>query len=108
MHVVDGVEMVDVREAARLASRSPETIRRWVWSGKVHAVKDGTKLLIPRREVELQAVPEGGESRSTMTLAEWIAVRDERVARRPAATPGASARDILLEERYERGYGAGS
>lgn len=107
MHVVDGVEMVDVREAARLASRSPETIRRWVWSGKVHAIKDGTKLLIPRRDIEPVATGAVAESAAGMTLAEWVEMLDAR-ALRESGPPGPSAVDLLLEERYERGEGAGS
>lgn len=107
MHVVDGVEMVDVREAARLASRSPETIRRWVWAGKVHAVKYGTKLLIPRREVEPADAADVAERASGMTFVEWADLVQARAVKRPGPSEP-SAQDLLLEERYERGYGAGS
>ncbi|MCX6397188.1 MAG: helix-turn-helix domain-containing protein [Propionibacteriales bacterium] len=97
MHVVDGVEMVDVREAAALASRSPETIRRWVWSGKVTATKYGTKLLIPRS----QFAPSEVAPPSGPTLAEWAAGIAARATERPW-TPGPSASDLLLEDRAER------
>lgn len=107
MHVVDGVEMVDVREAARLASRSPETIRRWVWSGKVHAVKYGTKLLIPRREVEPAETGEMSERSAGMTLSEWADMVQARAVRR-GGVPGPSAADLVLEDRERRSNGADS
>lgn len=103
MHVVDGVEMVDVREAAALAHRSPETIRRWVWSGKVNAIKYGTKLLVPRVAV---APPAPSEPPHQLTLSEWIAWSDGLRSAR-ATGPGQSAADLILEDRDERGGRAG-
>ncbi len=97
--------MVDVREAAALASRSPETIRRWVWSGKVASIKYGTKLLVRRSDVAPSEVPTAGAG---TTLAEWAATVAARAAADGGPTPGPSGRDLLLEDRYERGYGAGS
>lgn len=35
-----------VPEAARRAGRSPETIRRWIWSGRLPAVKIGNQHVI--------------------------------------------------------------
>lgn len=52
MVVVDGVEMIDVREAAALAGRTPETVRRWVWSGRLACRRSGNRLLIARADVE--------------------------------------------------------
>jgi excisionase family DNA binding protein len=64
-----------VPEAARRAGRSPETIRRWIWSGKLPAEKVGNQHVIeeaaldallptvePEEDVELVEVPgEWGE-----------------------------------------------
>ncbi|MCW2783720.1 MAG: hypothetical protein JWP74_237 [Marmoricola sp.] len=104
MHVVDGVEMVDVLEAARIASRSPETIRRWVWSGRVQAVKYGTKLLIPRSAITPAQPVEHG---SGLTLAQWAAEISTRAAGKKPS-PGLTAAELLLAEREERSSGAGS
>lgn len=101
MHVVDGVEMVDVREAARLASRSPETIRRWVWSGKVQAIKYGTKLLVPRASVAPAAAV---ETSGAVTLAHWAA----EVSALRSGVPGGTASDLVFADRQERSDGAGS
>jgi excisionase family DNA binding protein len=38
---------VDVREAARLTSLSQRTIRRYIWLGRLHAVKIGRSVLVP-------------------------------------------------------------
>lgn len=40
-------EFLSVREAAERAGRDPETIRRWIWRGKLRAVKAGGQYLIP-------------------------------------------------------------
>ena len=93
MIVIDGVEMVDVREAAALSRRTPETIRRWVWTGRLSSVKNGNKLFVPRADI-------GGEERSAetaSTLADWA-----RSLPGPAATPASSASDLVLEDRESR------
>ena len=38
--------MITVAEAARRAARSPETIRRWIRSGRLPSTKAGTRHLI--------------------------------------------------------------
>jgi excisionase family DNA binding protein len=44
--------MLTVPEAARRAGRNPETIRRWIRSGKLRSQKVGTQLLIDELELE--------------------------------------------------------
>ena len=44
--------MLTVPEAARLTGRDPETIRRWVRSGRLNARRDGPRLLLFREDVE--------------------------------------------------------
>ncbi len=42
---------VDIREAARLLSLSPRTIRRAIHQGRLRAVRVGRRLLIPVAEL---------------------------------------------------------
>lgn len=96
MQRIDDVEMVDVREAAALAGRSAETIRRWVWSDRVTAVKRGGRLLLRRSEV-VQLV--GGQTGRGLSLAEWA----QEVGRRHGSgVAGGTASDLVLQDRSER------
>jgi excisionase family DNA binding protein len=101
MIMLDGVEMVDVREAARLAGRTPETIRRWVWTGRAGAVKQGSRLLIPRAAIETLAG--AGRTRAdddvpASSLADWAAA----ISTGRAGKSGASAADLIFEDRAGR------
>ena len=51
---------VTVPEAARRAGRSPETIRRWIWSGKLPSEKVGNQHVIEEAALDalLPAVEE--------------------------------------------------
>jgi excisionase family DNA binding protein len=44
--------MLTVPEAARLAERDPETIRRWIRSGRLPARKVGTQHMIEEEDLE--------------------------------------------------------
>jgi len=46
-------ELFSVREAARECGRNPETVRRWVWSGKLPAEKLGNQLFIKKTDLAL-------------------------------------------------------
>lgn len=50
--------MLTVPEAARLAERDPETIRRWIRSGKLRARKIGTQHVIEEDDLEEVLAPE--------------------------------------------------
>jgi hypothetical protein len=95
MVIIDGVEMVDVQEAATLARRTPETVRRWVWSGKLESVKSGNKLYVVRSAVLDEAAEPGARE---LSLAEWAAQLPK--ARR--GLTGRSARDLVAEDRERR------
>ena len=88
--------MVDVQEAATIAGRDPETIRRWVRSGRLAAQRRANRLLVPRLDVErLAGVQASGPQ---MSLAAW---RDQ-VAVVRAATAGVSSptvADLVLDDR---------
>lgn len=104
MVVVDGVEMLSVAEAARATGRGPETVRRWIWAGRLPARKQGNRLMIAR--ADLEALVRGHPPQPTMTLAEWVASiaatrRDWN--RQPAS--GATAADLVFDDRRERSAG---
>lgn len=92
MLMLNGVEMLDVQEAARLVHRSPETVRRWVWSGRVSHIKQGNRLLIPRSALT-------GESGAASTLTDWLG---QRRAVLGTVRSGHSAADLVLQDRAER------
>jgi excisionase family DNA binding protein len=45
-------ELISVREAARICGRNAETIRRWIWDGKLPAEKLGNQLFIKRSALD--------------------------------------------------------
>ena len=44
--------MLTVPEAARLSGKNPETIRRWIRSGRLKAERVGTQHFIDERDLE--------------------------------------------------------
>ena len=99
----DGVEVLDVREAARIAGRSPETIRRWVWAGRLPARRRGNRLLLAR--AALEAIIAGDASTPTAPdLAEWAALvsRHRSDGLLGEATADGTARDLVLSDRAGR------
>ncbi|HVA85811.1 MAG TPA: helix-turn-helix domain-containing protein [Candidatus Saccharimonadales bacterium] len=44
--------MITVPEAAKRAGKDPETIRRWIRSGRLRASKIGTQHVIEERDLE--------------------------------------------------------
>jgi excisionase family DNA binding protein len=51
--------MITVPEAARKFGRNPETIRRWIRSGKLRARRIGTQHLIDEADLEESLAGEG-------------------------------------------------
>jgi excisionase family DNA binding protein len=96
--MVDREEMLDVRAAAALAGRHPETIRRWVWSGRLPARRVGNRLLVARGDVEALA----GAPERAASLAAWA--ERARVVRRARGAKGSqrTAADLVLRDRTER------
>ena len=97
-------ELLEVRQAAALVGRHPETVRRWVWSGRLLARRSGHRLLVARADIEALVRQES----IVPTLAEWAdraaAVRD-RWSQAPA---GPSAADLVIEDRRERSRTTGT
>jgi len=51
-HVVVWINMLTVPEAARRAGRDPETIRRWIRSGRLRAGRVGTQHVIAEEDLK--------------------------------------------------------
>jgi excisionase family DNA binding protein len=100
MMVVDGVEMLDVREAAELLRRTSETVRRWMRCGRLDAVRRGNRLLVARNEIA-DIVSGGPPAEKRLSLAEWVHVVHERRhdGALPRSTPGTSAADLVIADR---------
>jgi excisionase family DNA binding protein len=49
--------MLTVPEAARRAGRSPETIRRWIWSGRLPSEKVGNQHLVDAEALDSIVTP---------------------------------------------------
>lgn len=52
MNAQEKDKLIGVREAARRCNRNAETIRRWIWSGKLPAEKLGNQLFIKESALE--------------------------------------------------------
>lgn len=99
------VRFITVREAATLAGRTPETVRRWVWSGRLTAQRDGGRLLLERADVERIARGDtAGISPAPIVLADWAAMVRSTLGR---GRPGGSAADLILADRADREAGVG-
>jgi hypothetical protein len=89
--------LIDVRRAAVLVGRHPETIRRWVWSGRLAARRRDNRLMVTRDEVEAVARQEGPRS----SLRAWADAADvARGSIREGAA--ASAAGLVIEDRRRR------
>jgi excisionase family DNA binding protein len=82
--------MLTVPEAARRAGKNPETIRRWIRSGKLRSRKIGTQHVIDEADLAdaiepASSVPLPADWRVTSTgepMPDWVAlVREVRAAR---------------------------
>ena len=81
-------ELLTVREVARLCDRTEETVRRWIWSGRLPARKIGNQLFVSRLDLETSAdQPRVAESQAPYT----IKARPTRSGSRP-----------LLKSPYDR------
>lgn len=87
-------------DARRRSGRHPETVRRWVWSGRLAARRKGNRLLMARADVAALAIQRG----TVIGLAEWA---DRARAARQSAEAGGSGRsaaELVLEDRAYRAW----
>jgi excisionase family DNA binding protein len=93
-----------VREAAQRAHRSEETIRRWIWSGRLPAHKSGNSYRIDIRQLDRIAVvyePADDHPAVGGRLRNWLGELDRWKAGLPVAA-GSSAADLVIEDRHAR------
>jgi excisionase family DNA binding protein len=92
----DPIGMLTVRDAAEEVGRTPETIRRWVWSGRLPATRRGNRLTVARDDLQRAS---GTDARSD--LAAWLdQVTSQRAGAVHARTQ--SAADLVLADRRGR------
>ena len=76
-------DLITVREAARQCHRATETVRRWIWEGKLPAQKLGNQLFIKRADLARVAMPKNQHRvEEQLALLEEIRALRERIARR--------------------------
>ncbi len=96
---VEDADLIDVRGAAALVRRHPETVRRWIWSGRLAARRQGNRLLVARGDVEAIAAREG---RPLTSLAAWAERAQAAREKTEAGISGSSAVDLVMEDRMQR------
>jgi excisionase family DNA binding protein len=107
------LQEIPVREAARRVHRSPETVRRWIWSGRLPATKRGNTYYVDVMHLEGIAVEMGiagfaehnAENAPPSHLAAWLADVDHWKSGLAAASGPAvrtTASDLVIEDRHAR------
>ena len=96
---------ISVREAARRVHRSEETVRRWIWSGRLPARKRGNSYRIDIAHLDRIAVvydpPDTGPAAADDGLGAWLGDLD-RWKEGLRVTAGATAADLIIEDRHAR------
>ena len=96
-------KMITVREAANECGKNPETVRRWIWSGRLPAQKLGNQLFVKKSDLaiccrefaaSLVAAPSADASDSTDS-------EQEQLERRKAAMREFLDRAIALQTRMK-------
>lgn len=96
----DSEQLIDVRRAAALIGRHPETIRRWIWAGRLIAVRRGRRLFVASSDVQRLA----GPADLRLDLWSWRELR-RRTALSGVPGSSRSAADLVIEDRRVRAGG---
>ncbi|MGH3831948.1 MAG: helix-turn-helix domain-containing protein [Pseudonocardiaceae bacterium] len=93
-----------VREAAQRVHRAEETIRRWIWAGKLPAHKLGTGYQV--HEGDLDAIVAGVSAprepgNAVLSLGEWVAAVTAWRAGIDTVSHG-GAGQLIIEDRANR------
>jgi len=65
-------ELISVREAAKECGRNMETIRRWIWSGRLPARKLGNQLFIKGQDWQMFCKKHKITKQQTISLLEFL------------------------------------
>jgi excisionase family DNA binding protein len=109
------LQEISVRDAARRIHRSPETVRRWIWSGRLPATKRGNTYYVDVMQLEGIAVEMGitgiaghgghgdGADPATQSgrLAAWLTELAQWKSGL-AIQPRETASDLVIEDRRAR------
>ncbi|MHB8509251.1 MAG: helix-turn-helix domain-containing protein [Candidatus Dormibacteria bacterium] len=95
-------DLLTIREVAARVGRTPETVRGWVWSGRLPARKRGNRLVVTDTDLRRAAA-----FIQEANLAEWLASLKPASTRKSAARVR-SAADLVLEDRRPRSATIGS
>ena len=94
-----------MREAARRIHRSPETVRRWIWSGRLPARKHGNSYRIDIAHLDRIAVvydsPDAAPAATGDGLGAWLDDLD-RWKEGLRVSSGATAAGLVIEDRHAR------
>ena len=96
-----------MREAAHRTHRLPETIRRWIWSGRLPAIKRGNSYYVDVAHLDGLAVEMGAAGHapeaSGGSLGAWLADLGRwKSGLAAAGLPGRTASDLVIEDRRAR------
>lgn len=75
---VETENLITVREAAKECQRTTETVRRWIWDGKLPARKLGNQLFVRKADLALLGHGSAGPDRAARlaALEEARAIRE--------------------------------
>lgn len=100
-----GHELISVKEAAKICSRNTETIRRWIWNGKLPAEKLGNQLFIKKRDLDIYcretAIEPYRSTKKQDFLERAIALQNRIKARGGELTNSAEIIRKMREERID-------
>lgn len=75
--------LITVREAARECHRTTETVRRWIWEGKLPAQKLGNQLFVRRSDLaRFASAKKEEEKRFRREILERAQALNERIRQR--------------------------
>jgi len=92
---------ITVPEAARRVGRNPETIRRWIWSGKLASERVGTQHLVDTERVDALATGRGARAGQSGDLKAWVAEVRRLQQQFPADFRGIDVSEALRRTREE-------
>lgn len=88
-------DLIDVRGAAALVGRHPETVRRWISSGRLPARRQANRFLVARADLAALV----GDRGVIDDLATWANRAGAARAGAGFAEPRRTAADLVIEDR---------